>query len=152
MKSPNIIKTPRRITRPIVGNISCFRGGVNLNLYDSYRLRTLIFILTKSVIYKVTITMLSRDDFNDLARLARLDPDDKTLSGLMDDFNQILDYVEKIKELDTAQVQDYYTAIDTHNVTREDERKSPLTPEDISGVAPEWEAGHFVVPRVIETE
>ena len=93
--------------------------------------------------------MLSEDEFRALARLARLDPDDESLSGLRDDFNKILDYVEKIKELDTGAVEEYYTAIDTRNVVREDEREETLPLPEIEKMSPEWDSGHFVVPRVI---
>ena len=96
--------------------------------------------------------MLSQEEFKNLARLARLDPEDSSLEDLLDDFNKILDYVEKINEIHSAETAEYYTAIDVHNVMREDSGAGVLSGAEISENAPEWEAGHIVVPRVIETE
>ena len=42
--------------------------------------------------------MLSQEEFKSLAKLARLDPEDKSLGDLLDDFNKILVYVEKSKK------------------------------------------------------
>lgn len=94
--------------------------------------------------------MLSEEEFKNLAHLARLDPEDKSLAGLRDDFNKILNYVEKIKELNVESAGEYFTSVDLENVVRPDEAKSELTPADLNKMAPEWESGYFVVPRVIE--
>ncbi len=96
--------------------------------------------------------MLSEEEFKSLASLARLNPEDESLQGLRDDFNKILGYVETIQGLNLADSADYYTAIDTRNVLREDEPAKGLGSEAISKVAPDWETGHFVVPRVIDSE
>ena len=95
--------------------------------------------------------MLTEQDYKDLVRLARLDCEDKSLVGMLDEFNKILDHVEKIRELNTDSAQDYYTAIDTRNVMRDDRAGATLKPEEISKIAPRWEQDHFVIPRVIET-
>ncbi len=96
--------------------------------------------------------MLSNEQFNNLAGLARLNPEDAGLKNLRDDFNKILNYVEKIKEIDTSSVKDLSAANETRNVVRADAAGSVLAPAVLSRMAPEWEAGHFVVPGVIESE
>ncbi len=94
--------------------------------------------------------MLSEKEFESLCRLARLEPTDPSLRGLLDDFNQILKYVEHIREIDVQELGEYYTALDAHNVMRPDEPGGVLPPDAVRRIAPQWEAGHFVVPRVIE--
>ena len=94
--------------------------------------------------------MLSEEEFTNLCKLARLDSEDPSLKGLISDFNQILHYVEQIKEIDTQEIDEYFTALDSHNVMRQDSPTEVLQAEAVRKIAPQWEAGHFVVPRVIE--
>ena len=96
--------------------------------------------------------MLSEKEFKNLAFLARLDPEDESLLGLRDNFNQILEFVEKIQTLEIKELDEFYTSMDIHNVMREDAAKKTLDGSQIAEIAPEWEAGHFVVPRVIDAE
>ncbi|MCB1325075.1 MAG: Asp-tRNA(Asn)/Glu-tRNA(Gln) amidotransferase subunit GatC [Spirochaetales bacterium] len=96
--------------------------------------------------------MLSDAEFRDLAFLARLDPDDPGLQGIRPDFNRILDYVRKISELDTSAVSEGATRYETRNITRPDSPRPPADARLIARMAPQWEAGHFVVPGVIESE
>ena len=96
--------------------------------------------------------MLSEEEFQNLAKLARLDPADESLQGLRADFNRILDYVNKIQEIDTSSVSDAYSKKETRNITRPDEPVEPFAPAEIAAFAPQWEAGHFVVPAVIDAE
>jgi len=96
--------------------------------------------------------MLSEEEFKELALLARLDPMDKDLAGLRNDFNKILDFVEKIQEVDLASVDEVKTANENTNITREDVAGELFTALEINSFAPEWEAGHFVVPGAIESE
>ena len=98
------------------------------------------------------LAMLSKDEFTDLARLARLDPADPDLQGIRGDFNKILDYVNQINAVDTAKVDASYSREETRNNMRADEAGDVLGPAAIGEIAPRWEAGHFVVPGAIESE
>ncbi len=94
--------------------------------------------------------MLSEEQFSELAFLARLDPEDSGLKDLRKDFNKILDAVQRIESLDLHGAGG--SDVPGPAVTRPDEPKSELSPREIAKFAPEWEAGHFVVPGVIQSE
>ena len=96
--------------------------------------------------------MLQKEEWKSLCLLARLDPADESLDGLMEDFNKILSYVETIQQADTSSVEDAYSKDDTRNATRTDEPGAVLAPSEIAAFAPHWESGHFVVPAVIDAE
>ena len=81
--------------------------------------------------------------------LARLDPADKELAGLREDFNKVLDYVNQINEIPLDQ-EDYTP--EQRNILRKDEPKATLDMQELSRMAPAWESGHFVVPEVIDSE
>ncbi len=94
--------------------------------------------------------MLTEKEFASLCGLARLDPRDPSLQGVLGEFNQILEYVEQIRDINVQEISEYFTSMDLHNVMRPDEPAAVLAPEAVRRIAPQWEAGHFVVPRVIE--
>ncbi len=96
--------------------------------------------------------MLTDDEFQNLARLARLDPADASLANIRDDFNNILDYVNQINAVDTSSVDASYSKSETRNAVRADDTGEVLTPRIIGTFAPQWEAGHFVVPGVLDSE
>jgi aspartyl-tRNA(Asn)/glutamyl-tRNA(Gln) amidotransferase subunit C len=97
-------------------------------------------------------SMLSEEEFTQLARLARLDPADPGLQGIRQDFNRILDYVDHIGEVDTRDVDASYTRSETRNAARADVPGAALPLHAIGKIAPQWEAGHFVVPGAIDAE
>lgn len=89
-------------------------------------------------------------DVEKVARLARLrlSEDEKTrFAGQMD---QILTHIEQLNKVDTTGVEPTSHAIPIHNAFREDEVKSSFPREEVLGIAPSEEDGHFKVPRIIE--
>ena len=104
--------------------------------------------------------MLSEEGYHQLSFLARLDADDPALCAAYTEFNTILDYINKIQELDTqAETPSQKIATDPHAppplYTREREdvpQTIVITPQEVAQFAPQWEAGHFVVPGAIEGE
>ena len=97
--------------------------------------------------------MIEKDEFAALAKLARLDPEDESLSGLREDFNKILDFVNKIQELHGEGAENIPAPVNAvENVTREDEPVAGPGLSVVSEMAPDWEAGHFVVPGVLDQE
>ncbi|MBN1499732.1 MAG: Asp-tRNA(Asn)/Glu-tRNA(Gln) amidotransferase subunit GatC [Spirochaetes bacterium] len=64
--------------------------------------------------------------------------------------NDILNYVEKIREVDTSAVKatDYIEEI--KNVFREDVILESINRDEIEKIAPEFRNGHITVPKIIE--
>ncbi len=100
--------------------------------------------------------MLSEQEYQQLCFLARLDAGDEALVKARESFNTILNYVNTIQDIDlktkqTSQKSDMYPNHDC--VQRPDKPgKTELSCHTISAIAPQWEAGHFVVPGVIPSE
>jgi len=84
-----------------------------------------------------------------IAILARLEitPDQAAvLAAQMDD---ILDYMGKLNELDTANVEPMYTPVDQAGVLRPDEVRKESPRADILRNAPESDGEYFIVPRIV---
>lgn len=93
--------------------------------------------------------MLTDKEFESLAHLARLSPDDPALKNLQKDLVNILDFVARIQK---APVEGTAELAGLPETFRED-RPEPSLPQDVlKAMAPAWESGHFVVPQVIEAE
>jgi aspartyl-tRNA(Asn)/glutamyl-tRNA(Gln) amidotransferase subunit C len=84
-----------------------------------------------------------------IATLAKLTFSDEEKETFVEQFNQILKYMEKLNELDTENVEPTYNVLDLKNVTRADVAKPWLTQEEALANAPKSKHGFFSVPKVI---
>ncbi len=93
---------------------------------------------------------ITREEVQRVAALARLQfspEEEEVLTGQLD---KILQYVEKLNQLDTTGVEPRAHAVDVVNVFRED-RVSPSPPlEELLANVPEQEGCFFRVPKIIE--
>jgi aspartyl-tRNA(Asn)/glutamyl-tRNA(Gln) amidotransferase subunit C len=89
-------------------------------------------------------------DIEKVARLARLDLSEQERETLGNQLEQILNYMEQLNRLDTTGIEPTSHAIPVYNAFREDEAKPSFPKEEILGLGPEEEEGHFKVPRIIE--
>ena len=66
--------------------------------------------------------------------------------------SQIISYVEKINKLDTSNVEPTDHIAELKNVFRADTVIPSIDPEAIKAIAPEFDRGHIVVPKIIDGE
>ena len=86
-----------------------------------------------------------------IASLAKLSIDEKEIDSTLQDFNKVMSYMESINELNTNIIKDDDIYYYQENRTREDIAGNKIQREDLSEIAPKFENGYIVVPRVIET-
>ncbi len=93
---------------------------------------------------------ISRGDVEHIARLARLrlTEGEKETYGLQ--LSDILEYVEKLKELDTSEVDPTSHVIPLSNVFREDLLQGSLSREEALRNAPQAADAFYRVPKIIE--
>lgn len=87
---------------------------------------------------------------NKVCELARLELTQEEKQEFTQQLEDIIRYVEKINELDTANVKPVDHIVPLSNVFREDMAKQSLPVEEVERIAPQFEKSHFVVPRIIE--
>ncbi len=92
---------------------------------------------------------ITKDEVLYVADLARLDLDDESIEKYAAQIDNILEYVDKLKTIDTAGVRPTSHAIFLTNAFREDENKQHLEREQALSNAPEKEEGSFIVPKVV---
>ena len=92
---------------------------------------------------------LTPDAVKRVAKLARLSLDEAAVSRLTGQLGSILDYVNKIGEVDVTGVESLAHALPVHNVLREDVPGPALPLDKVLQNAPDAEAPFFKVPKVI---
>jgi aspartyl-tRNA(Asn)/glutamyl-tRNA(Gln) amidotransferase subunit C len=85
-----------------------------------------------------------------VARLARLDLSEPEKERMRSQLDAILTYIDKLRRLNTDNVEPTSHAIPMLNVMREDEARPGLPPEAMLANAPEREGDFVRVPRIIE--
>jgi len=84
-----------------------------------------------------------------VADLARLNLDAAAIEKFAGQIGEILDYVDKLNEVNTEGVNPTSHAISLTNAFREDEQKEQLDREQALANAPQKEDGNFLVPKVV---
>ncbi|OGP74238.1 MAG: asparaginyl/glutamyl-tRNA amidotransferase subunit C [Deltaproteobacteria bacterium RBG_13_58_19] len=92
---------------------------------------------------------LTREDVLHVAQLARLSLKPEEVDLFTRQLNDILGYMEKLQEADTAGVPPLAHVAPLANVFRDDAVKTGLDRELSLQNAPGREEGNFVVPRII---
>ncbi len=93
---------------------------------------------------------INREEVEHVALLARLKFGEEEKERFTLQLNSILEYMEKLGEIDTAQVEPTYHGIAQSNVFREDVAEPCLLQELTLSNAPDREDGFFRVPKVIQ--
>jgi aspartyl-tRNA(Asn)/glutamyl-tRNA(Gln) amidotransferase subunit C len=92
--------------------------------------------------------MISRQEVEHVARLARLRFEEEELARLQLELGQIIDYIQQLSELDLSEMEVTSHAVALKNVLRRDEPLPGLTQEEATANGPDVERGQFVVPRI----
>lgn len=85
-----------------------------------------------------------------IAHLSRLEIDEKDVEKTMKDMTAIVEWVEKLKEVDTEGVEPLTTMSFEINVLREDVPKEHLNHDQALFNAPQKDKDYFRVPKVLE--
>lgn len=93
---------------------------------------------------------VSKKDVDYVADLAHLELTEEESESLVNDMNQILDYMTTLEEVDTSDVEPLEHVIDLEYRLRDDQAKEPLSHEEALKNAPDADTDYFRVPRVIE--
>jgi len=93
---------------------------------------------------------ISKQEVKHIAMLSRLDLDEKEIAVYQDQLSRILDYVEKLNEIDTSHVEPVSHVIELNNVMRQDIVKPSLARDEVLKNAPDPSDKFFRVPKIIE--
>jgi len=93
---------------------------------------------------------LTADDVNKIAHLARLGIDNQDIESYAKDLSGMLDLMTQMSELNTDHVVPMAHPMDQALRLRADVVTEPNNREKFQAIAPQVEAGLYLVPKVIE--
>lgn len=92
--------------------------------------------------------MISREEVEHVAQLARLRFDEAQVERLQGELSRIIEYINQLRAIDLTGVPATAHAVSVSNVFRPDEEQPCLTQQEALANAPAVERGHFLVPRI----
>ena len=94
--------------------------------------------------------MISREEVQHVARLARLHLTDDEVERMRQQLDAILAYIDKLRELAVDDVEPTAHAVPLVNVMRDDALQPSLSQDEALANAPDRAGQFFRVPRIIE--
>jgi aspartyl-tRNA(Asn)/glutamyl-tRNA(Gln) amidotransferase subunit C len=93
---------------------------------------------------------IDQTEVRKVAKLARLELTDAEVAEFAGQLSAILDYVEKMNELDTEDIEPLAHCLPISNVFRRDCVKESLGTEKTLANAPQRDAEFFKVPKILD--
>jgi aspartyl-tRNA(Asn)/glutamyl-tRNA(Gln) amidotransferase subunit C len=93
---------------------------------------------------------LTVTDVKKIAHLARLNVNDQDAEAITKQLSSILDFVEQMNQVDTNAIEPISHSIDASQRTRTDAVTEIDQRAAFQAIAPQVEAGLYLVPKVIE--
>lgn len=91
--------------------------------------------------------MITKKEVEHIAKLAKLELTNAEILKFEKELNSILEHFNKLKEVDTSNIEPTFNPLNIKNVFREDIIKNNQV--DALKLAPEKERGHFKIPRIL---
>ena len=95
---------------------------------------------------------VTKDEVKYIASLSRLEFNESELEDFTNEFNQILNYIDKLNELDTENIEPLSHPIEKKNVFREDKLVASINRDEAIKNAPDKTDEYFKVPKVIKSK
>lgn len=93
---------------------------------------------------------IDANEVGQIAHLARLSISEPASQAYARNLSEILDFVEQLSAVDTEGVEPLAHPLEMTQRLRPDEPTEPDERERFQAIAPATDAGHYLVPRVIE--
>ncbi len=93
---------------------------------------------------------VSKDEIKHIAKLVKLNLSDEEMNRYEKDINEIIDYINKLNELDTTDVKPLNYPLEKETAFREDVVGKSLSREATFKNAPDTDGEFFKVPKIIK--
>jgi len=93
---------------------------------------------------------IKREEIEHIANLSMLNLSEEEINGYTKDMEQIVEFANKVNEIDTESIEESAFATDTVNVFRKDEAKKSFERELLLRNAPSSNGEAYTIPNVME--
>lgn len=92
---------------------------------------------------------VTEDIVDHIAHLARLEYEGESKKAIMDDMNRIINFMEKLQEVETDNVEPLIFMTNEINHLRADEPQVTVTQKEALKNAPKADSDYFRIPKVL---
>lgn len=85
-----------------------------------------------------------------IANLSKINIDEGQEETLKNELNNILNWVDELKKVDTTEVEPMLSVFNESMIMRDDVENTKINSKQVLDNAPRKESGFFVVPKVVE--
>ena len=93
---------------------------------------------------------VDKETVEKMAHLSRLELKNDELEKMQNDLSNILDWADKLNELDTDSIEPVISMSDNKNIMREDVTKEHISHHDALKNAPRKDSDYVRVPKVLD--
>lgn len=93
---------------------------------------------------------VSKETVEKMAHLSRLELNEDELSKMQEDLSNTLDWMDKLNEIDTENIEPLISMSDNKNIMREDVIKEHISHQDALKNAPKKDSDYVRVPKVLD--
>lgn len=86
---------------------------------------------------------------SDLAKLSKLNFDEKSSLAMQDDLKKIIEFIEKLSEINTDNIDPLIYLSEELNVLRDDKEVENLSQETALKNAPKKDSDYILVPKIL---
>ena len=96
--------------------------------------------------------MISKEEVKHIAKLARLGLTEKEIKKFQKELSSILDYIEKLKEVDVSGIEPMSHPVKVENVMRRDEQETRNKKQEtrLMELAPETKEGYLKTKSILK--
>lgn len=94
--------------------------------------------------------MVSKEKIKKIAELSMLKFSKEEVVNLTEKLNKKLEYIEKIKELDTENIKPTFQVNNNYQYLRDDSIRKSFSKEEALKNAPDEQFGYFKLPKVLD--
>ncbi len=93
---------------------------------------------------------LTKEEVKHIAMLSRLTFSEEEIEKFREQLSKILDFVERLNELDTEGIDPKFQLVPPGDTLREDVVSKSLEREEVLKNAPQTDGRYFIVPKVVK--
>ena len=102
------------------------------------------------VIQHLFIMKIQEETVQQIAHLARLKFEGDEIKAIRQDLSNMIDFMDKLNELDTSDVEPLVFMSEEMNVLREDIAENTITVSEALRNAPKKDSDYFRIPKVLD--
>lgn len=94
--------------------------------------------------------MVSKDEVKYIAEIAKLEISQSEIDSFTQKFDQVMDFMEKINEVDTEGIEPTYSVLEDDGFMKHEENNQTLKRDEAIMNTKETKYGYFKILRVVE--